>query len=367
MNLLLLLLLLLTITAASFSPSIADGDALIRQVVSEEKKPSATLGAEAQFESFKSTYGKSYADEEEHSRRFKIFKANLRRAQRHQLLDPTASHGMTKFADMTPAEFRKTYFGLKKGARAKLRQVLESGEKAEFLDASDLPTEFDWRDKGAVTAVKDQGSCGSCWSFSASGALEGANYLANGNLVSLSEQQLVDCDQQCDSDNVCDAGCNGGLMTNAFEYLKSAGGLESEADYPYTGTDGTCAFKKSKIVAKVKNYTTISTNEDQIMANLYKHGPLAIGINAAFMQTYISGVSCPYICIRTYLDHGVLLVGWGSSGFAPARLKNKPYWIIKNSWGSSWGEEGYYKICRGYNACGVNNMVSTVTALTTSS
>lgn len=355
------LLLVLAVVAASLALSEAE-ESLIRQVVSDEK-PTTTLGAEAQFETFKSTFGKSYADEEEHSRRFKIFKANLRRAQRHQQLDPTAEHGLTKFSDLTPSEFKKTYFGLKKGARSKLKQVLSSAEKAPVLSSSDLPTEFDWRDEGAVTAVKDQGSCGSCWSFSASGALEGANYLANGELVSLSEQQLVDCDHQCDSDNECDDGCSGGLMTNAFEYLKSAGGLESEADYPYTGKDGTCSFSNGKIVAKVKNFTTVSTDEDQIKANLYKHGPLAIGINAAFMQTYVGGVSCPYICIRTYLDHGVLLVGWGSSGFAPARLKNKPYWIIKNSWGSSWGEKGYYKICRGYNACGVNNMVSTVTAI----
>uniref|UniRef100_A0A453BSC8 Peptidase C1A papain C-terminal domain-containing protein n=1 Tax=Aegilops tauschii subsp. strangulata TaxID=200361 RepID=A0A453BSC8_AEGTS len=214
------------------------------------------------------------------------------------------------------------------------------------------------------------GSCGSCWSFSTSGALEGANYLATGKLEVLSEQQLVDCDHECDPSEprACDAGCNGGLMTTAFSYLAKAGGLETEKDYPYTGKNSACKFDKSKIAAQVKNFSTVAIDEDQIAANLVKHGPLAIGINAVFMQTYIGGVSCPYICGR-HLDHGVLLVGYGSAGYAPLRFKEKPYWIIKNSWGENWGESGYYKICRGphvKNKCGVDSMVSTVTAIHTS-
>ncbi|CAN1314699.1 Probable cysteine protease RD19B, partial [Linum perenne] len=207
-----------------------------------------------------------------------------------------------------------------------------------------------------------QGSCGSCWSFSVTGALEGAHFLSTGKLVSLSEQQLVDCDH-----GACDAGCNGGLMTSAYEYTLKAGGLEREEDYPYTGTDGTCKFDKNKIVASVANFSVVSSDEDQIAANLVKHGPLSIsvGINAIFMQTYIGGVSCPYICPKSQ-DHGVLLVGYGSAGYAPIRLKEKPYWIIKNSWGENWGEGGYYKICKGTgkNLCGMDTMVSSVAAMT---
>jgi cathepsin F len=238
---------------------------------------------------------------------------------------------------------------------------------APILPTDGLPDDFDWREHGAVGPVKDQGSC---WSFSTSGALEGAHYLATGKLQVLSEQQMVDCDHQCDplEPRSCDAGCNGGLMTTAFSYLMKAGGLESEKDYPYVGRDDTCKFDKSKIVAQVNNFSVVSVNEDQIAANLVKHGPLAIGINAVFMQTYIGGVSCPYICGR-HLDHGVLLVGYGSAGYAPIRFKEKPYWIIKNSWGENWGENGYYKICRGphvQNKCGVDSMVSTVTAIHTS-
>jgi len=151
-------------------------------------------------------------------------------------------------------------------------------------------------------------------------------------------------------------------MNSAFEYTLKTGGLMREEDYPYTGKDGaTCKLDKSKIVASVSNFSVISIDEEQIAANLVKNGPLAVAINAAYMQTYIGGVSCPYICMRR-LNHGVLLVGYGSAGYAPARFKEKPYWIIKNSWGETWGEDGFYKICRGRNVCGVDSLVSTVTA-----
>jgi cathepsin F len=154
-------------------------------------------------------------------------------------------------------------------------------------------------------------------------------------------------------------------MTNAYEYILKNGGLQKEVDYPYTGKDGTCHFDKSKIAASVANFSVIGTDEDQIAANLVKHGPLSIGINAAWMQTYVGKVSCPYICSKSRLDHGVLLVGYGSAGYAPSRLKEKPYWIIKNSWGPNWGEEGYYKICSGYNSCGMDTMVSAVVSTNT--
>ncbi|KAF5201531.1 Cysteine proteinase [Thalictrum thalictroides] len=164
--------------------------------------------------------------------------------------------------------------------------------------------------------------------------------------------------------DVCDGGCNGGLMNTALEYTLKAGGLQREEDYPYTGKDGKCKFDKTKIAASVANFSIVSLNEDQIAANLVKNGPLAVGINAAYMQTYIKGVSCPYICSKHNIDHAILLVGYGS-GYAPIRLKDKEYWVLKNSWGESWGEEGYYKICRGYNTCGVDSMVSTVAAIHT--
>ncbi|KAF0936111.1 hypothetical protein E2562_038767 [Oryza meyeriana var. granulata] len=368
-----LLLLGLLLLSPAVAAAVSDEEEpLIRQVVGGggDDDNELELNAERHFASFVLRFGKSYRGADEHAYRLSVFKANLRRARRHQLLDPSAVHGVTRFSDLTPAEFRRTYLGLHTSRRAFLRELGGSAHEAPVLPTDGLPDDFDWRDHGAVGPVKNQGSCGSCWSFSASGALEGANYLATGKMEVLSEQQMVDCDHECDSSepDSCDAGCNGGLMTNAFSYLLKSGGLESEKDYPYTGRDGACKFDKSKIAASVQNFSVVSVDEDQIAANLVKHGPLAIGINAAYMQTYIGGVSCPYICGR-HLDHGVLLVGYGSSGFAPIRLKDKPYWIIKNSWGENWGEHGYYKICRGSNVrnkCGVDSMVSTVTAIHTS-
>ncbi|KAL3734210.1 hypothetical protein ACJRO7_023541 [Eucalyptus globulus] len=361
-------LVLFAIVAAAAAAGIAAAepaghgeDPLIRQVVSSGGDDDLALGAERHFVDFKLRFGKAYATPEEHDYRLGVFKANLRRARLHQKLDPSAVHGVTKFSDLTPEEFRRQFLGLKR-----LRLPTDAN-KAPVLPTDDLPTEFDWRDRGAVTGVKDQGACGSCWSFSTTGALEGAHFLATGELTSLSEQQLVDCDHECDPEEygACDSGCSGGLMTTAFEYTLKVGGLEREEDYPYTGTDrGSCKFEKSKIAASVSNFSVITLDEEQIAANLVKNGPLAVGINAVYMQTYVGGVSCPYICGK-HLDHGVLLVGYGSAGYAPIRFKEKPYWIIKNSWGENWGENGYYKICRGRNICGVDSMVSTVAAIHT--
>jgi cathepsin F len=347
---------LLAVTAPSISSM---EDPVIRQVVDED---SLFTEDHHHFTLFKKRFEKNYATQEEHDYRFRVFKANLIHAASHQKLDPSATHGVTQFSDLTPAEFRSRFLGLRS------LKLPNDANQAPVLPTDGLPEDFDWRAKGAVTSVKNQGSCGSCWSFSTTGALEGAHFLATGNLVSLSEQQLVDCDHECDPEEAgaCDSGCNGGLMNSAFEYTLKAGGLMREEDYPYTGKDhGTCKVDKSKIVTKVANFSVVSLDEDQIAANLVKNGPLAVAINAVFMQTYIGGVSCPYICSKR-LNHGVLLVGYGSTGYAPSRMKEKPYWIIKNSWGEKWGESGYYKICRGRNICGVDSMVSTVAAVTTS-
>ncbi|MED6181333.1 Cysteine protease rd19a [Stylosanthes scabra] len=360
-SLLALLFFFVVVSPISSSEDGGADDTVIRQVVGDGDGDAHLLGVEHHFAAFKRRFEKVYSTQEEHDYRFAVFKANMRRARRHQRMDPSAVHGVTRFSDMTESEFRNNVLGLR-GVR-----LPSDANKVPILPTNDLPSDFDWRDHGAVTPVKNQGSCGSCWSFSTTGALEGAHYLATGELVSLSEQQLVDCDHECDPDEPgsCDSGCNGGLMNSAFEYILKSGGIMQEEDYPYKGSDrGTCKFDKTKIAASVANFSVVSLDEDQIAANLVKNGPLAVAINAVFMQTYIGGVSCPYICSRR-LDHGVLLVGYGSGGYSPIRMKEKPYWIIKNSWGGNWGENGYYKICRGRNICGVDSMVSTVAAVHT--
>nr|GMC56052.1 cysteine proteinase 15A-like [Ipomoea batatas] len=284
----LLSLLILALTTAACAVR-ADEDPLIRQVVSDGEDD-ALLNADHHFTLFKSKFGKSYATQEEHDYRLSVFKANLRRAKRHQMLDPSAVHGVTK---------------------------VHVDRAGRLVPRERWKEQIFWRP----------------------------------------------CDPE--EAGACDAGCNGGLMTTAYEYVLQSGGLEKEKDYPYTGRDGTCKFDKSKIAAAVANFSVVSLDEDQIAANLVKHGPLSVGINSIFMQTYIGGVSCPYICSKKNLDHGVLIVGYGAAGYAPIRFKDKPYWIIKNSWGENWGEEGYYKICRGNNICGVDSMVSSVTAAST--
>ncbi|KAF5467053.1 hypothetical protein F2P56_016919 [Juglans regia] len=332
----------------------------IFQVTARKFLDNDLLGNERNFKVFMETYGKRYATREEYLHRLGIFGKNMIKAAQHQVLDPTAVHGVTPFSDLSEEEFERLYTGVRGGPH--INVVRESVSLPEEAEVRGLPESFDWRAKGAVTEVKMQGLCGSCWAFSTTGAVEGANFIATGKLLNLSEQQLVDCDHTCDATEktACDNGCRGGLMTNAYKYLMEAGGLEEETSYPYTGKRGECMFKSEKIAVKVVNFTTIPVDENQIAAYLVNHGPLAVGLNAVFMQTYIGGVSCPLICGKKWVNHGVLLVGYGAKGFSILRFGNRPYWIIKNSWGKKWGENGYYRLCRGHGMCGMNTMVSAV-------
>lgn len=329
--------------------------------LASETLVSSFHNTEAAFVEFLKLHGRNYTGAQ-FLYRLRVFESNLLMAVENQLNDPTAVHGITRFFDLTEEEFAQHYLGLK------TPKGFTDHPIAPLLPTNDLPVEFDWRTKGAVTPIKNQGSCGSCYAFSAVGAIEGAHFLKTGKLVSLSEQQVVDCDHQCDPSyyDVCDSGCMGGLMNNVINYVMEAGGLQTEADYPYKGVDGTCNFdsKNSKVAASVSSYQVVDKDELQIAANLVKYGPLAVAINAAWMQTYVRGVSCPIVCNKRALNHGVLLVGYGASDYSPARLKQKPYWIIKNSWGPTWGEAGYYEVCSGRSTCGMNSMVSSVVATT---
>ncbi|KAF2318482.1 hypothetical protein GH714_008152 [Hevea brasiliensis] len=360
-----ILVLTLTVSATTATFDASPEDPIILQVTDDHipklyhrkfMKDALLLGTEENFKIFMKKYNKEYATREEYMHRLGIFAKNIVRAVEHQALDPTAVHGVTQFMDLTEEEFERMYTGVV-GGGAHVEDVTTS-----FVEAGGLPENFDWRKKGAVTDVKTQGACGSCWAFSTTGAIEGANFIATGKLLNLSEQQLVDCDNKCDMEDkrACDDGCGGGLMTNAYRYLMEAGGLEEESSYPYTGKRGECKFDTEKIAVRVANFTNIPIDESQIAAHLVHHGPLAVGLNAIFMQTYIGGVSCPLICGKKWINHGVLLVGYGAKGFSILRFGYKPYWIIKNSWGKQWGEEGYYRLCRGHGMCGMNRMVSAV-------
>jgi len=300
----------------------------------------ATQAEDDLFESFVTQYNKSYLSTEEKAYRLKTFKHNLANIEYYNSLDTGAQYGVTEFADMSQEEFAQ-----------KMLTLHHDHSHGNFPVAAPVttapPASVDWVAKGAVTPVKNQGQCGSCWAFSTTGSVEGQWFLKKGTLPNLSEQNLVDCDTKEDQ------GCSGGLPSNAYQYIISNGGIDTEASYPYKAADGTCHYSKANIGAQISNWTAISTDETQIAAYLAANGPLSIGINAGWMQLYTGGVSDPLFCNPTKLDHGVLITGYGvdaSSG--------KPYWTIKNSWGPAWGEKGYYRIVRGKGKCGLNTMVT---------
>jgi len=301
------------------------------------------------FRQFKKVHGKVYASEFDEKMRQAIFEDNVKHITEHNKLysqgEKSYFLGANQFADLTHTEFVKLYTG----------HILKSSRVSNattYLSPANLliKDNVDWRDHGYVTPVKNQGQCGSCWSFSATGSLEGQNYKKKGKLVSLSEQQLVDC-----SGKYGNEGCNGGLMDEAFEYIKAVGGIDSEDDYPYTAEqEDTCKYEKSKEVAEVSGYVDVTSgDEDKLKEAVGSVGPVSIAIDASHrsFQLYSGGVYTEPECSSSELDHGVLVVGYGDSP--------SDYWLVKNSWGTTWGEEGYIKMARNQeNQCGVATQAS---------
>jgi len=306
------------------------------------------LQSERSFKSFMTLHGKKYKNKVEYQKRFTIFKENMKKVQFLQETElGTGVYGATHLADITEHEFKTNYLGMNLK-----KDDPDIHWPAADIPKVDLPTAFDWRDHNAVTPVKNQGMCGSCWAFSVSGNVEGQFAIKNNKLVSLSEQELVDCDKR-------DSGCNGGLPENAYKTLLEIGGLESEADYGYDGEDEKCKFNRTSVVARVSGGLEISQNETQMAQWLFKNGPISVGLNANAMQFYMGGVSHPwkFLCSPDGIDHGVLIVGFGVHEY-PLFHKTMPYWIIKNSWGPTWGEQGYYRLYKGDGTCGINMMTS---------
>jgi C1A family cysteine protease len=281
-----------------------------------------------QFSKFQVAHNKSYS-RAEFQKRYTIFKENYDLITSHNAQKTTWTLAVNEYADMTWDEFKAQKLGYKRVQTTLPRNTVNPKGMVT------IPDEVDWVAKGAVTAVKNQQQCGSCWAFSTTGSIEGAVFLKTGQLTSLSEQQLVDC-----SGSYGNQGCNGGLMDDAFQYVIGNGGLCAEAAYPYTAADGSCQTSCSK-VSTISSYNDVTSNDEDALAAAVALQPVSVAIEAdqSGFQFYSGGVfsgTC-----GTSLDHGVLTVGYGTDSASGMK-----YWKVKNSWGASWGEEGYIRLVR---------------------
>jgi len=313
------------------------------------------LIARKQWSEFKVKYSKNYETAAEEAQRFQIFKQSLQRAAKLQAENPRARFGVTQFSDLTAEEHAKFY------RMPNLKNMLSSYEKpaaknfsipakANVRGCSPDPTNYDWNNCGVITAVYNQGQCGSCWAFSATETIESYFALGGGQLTGLSMEQIVDCDTAGE-----DQGCNGGFPSGAYQYVESAGGLDPLSDYPYTageGESGSCSFNKGEVAATVSSYASVN-GEDGLYSQTSSSsgGPVSVCVDASSWQDYQGGVltSC-----GEDVDHCVQLTGYNSYGSSGS------YWIVRNSWGTSWGENGYIWVAIGQNLCEIGSYATTV-------
>jgi len=290
------------------------------------------------FSEFQKTHDKHYSTDDEWVKRLGIFAQNMEKVAQqnedHKKIGGDAVFGVTKFSDLTADEFKSMYLTYKPRNATNIEYTVP-------VHTGTLADSVNWYSKGAVTPVKDQGQCGSCWAFSATEAIESYSFLNDGKLHELSPQQINSCDKT-------DGGCNGGNTETAYEYVQSAGGIESESSYPYTsgsGRTGTCKSDSSEYVVSIKGYKSVARGESNLQTAL-NSGPVSICVAADAFQSYSSGIlkSCP-----GQIDHCVQAVGYDST---------ENYWLVRNSWATSWGEEGLIRIEMGKDLCHIADDVT---------
>jgi len=313
----------------------------------------AAATIEDEFKEWTEKYGKTYETEEERVYRLSVFKENKAKIERLNAQSTSETYGLNIFADRTAAELTRRAGS--KSLKSAMKGVKMNTIVAPPANLSALPKEFNWVKKGAVTSVKDQGDCGSCWAFGAVGTMEGQLFLKKGKLENLSEQNLVDCDHECQTYSgwkICDNGCDGGEEPNAFQYVIKNNGINLLKDYKYTAKAGTCKFNSATAVKGWSSLDFVTVkHEDDLRQFIYDHGPISVGVHADEWFYYNGGVfnsAC-----ETENDHAVLLTGWGEEN-------GTPYWIIKNSWGTDWGVKGYMHMIRNKNKCGILEMMSLI-------
>jgi len=305
-----------------------------------------------QFNDFKTAHGKSYPSPTENEHRFRIFRDNMVKSAKLNIQNPKARFGANKFSDLSESEFNTQYLMNFDATNyvAPAKKTDFTG-KAHAKGCSPDPTNYDWDSCGVVTPIYNQGQCGSCWAFSATETIESYWALAGNTLTQLSMEQIVSCDTSGQ-----DQGCNGGFPSGAYQYVENAGGIEAYTDYPYTaegGESGSCNFQSSDVVCTVTGYNSIDGE-----TGLYQQtssssgGPVSVCVDASSWQNYNGGVlsSC-----GTSVDHCVQLVGYSNYGNSGA------YWIVRNSWGSTWGETGFIWIEIGQDLCAIGDYATVVT------
>ncbi|RCV18194.1 hypothetical protein SETIT_3G280700v2 [Setaria italica] len=285
-------------------------------------------------------HGRTYNDEAEKVHRFQVFKENAAFVDRSNAIGGKKYRlAVNKFADMTNDEFLAIYTGFKPVPTGAKKMP---GFKYENFTLSDDQQAVDWRKQGAVTGVKNQGTCGSCWAFSAVAAVEGIHQITTGNLISLSEQQVLDC-------STGNNGCNGGSMDKAFQYIINNGGLTTEDTYPYTAAQGMCQSVQPTVT--ISSYQDVPSNNEDALATAVANQPVSVAVDAHNFQFYNGGIMTGESCGNN-LNHAVTAVGYGTAE------DGSQYWLLKNQWGQNWGEGGYMRLERGTGACGVAQQAS---------